>query len=158
MSSSRTTRSAIASNEITENRQWKVEFIGALAHQEVTNLTGNGSGLTGGSSHAVTVIEGALPAGVAQVYVDILFDPAMAEVIGPITYSSNYQLFKSGSTATPGLIDELGAFGPISGPIGPGKFELASIPMRAKKAGLLSFSSNPTDDPSGHPAGRLPPK
>jgi len=140
-------------NEITENRRWKVEFTGALAHQEVTNLTGNASALTGGSGHAVTVQESLEPAGVASVYIDILFDAAKAEVTGPITYGTSYQLFKSGSTATPGLIDELGAFGPITGPIGPGKFEMASIPMKAKQAGQLFFSSNPTDDSGARPAG-----
>jgi VCBS repeat-containing protein len=142
-----------ASNEITENRRWKVEFTGALAHQEVTNLTGNAAGLTGGSGHAVSIQESLEPAGVASVYVDILFDPAKAEVTGPITYGTLYQLFKSGSTAIPGLIDELGAFGQISGPIGPGKFEMASIPMKARQAGLLSFTTNPTDDPAARPAG-----
>ncbi len=144
-----------SSNEITENRQWKVEFVGTLAHQEVTNLTGNAAGLTGGSGHAVAIEESLLPAGVASVYVDILFDAAKAEVPdgSTITYSASYPLFHSGSTATPGLIDELGAFGQISGPLGPGKFELASIPMRAKQAGLLTFSTEPTDDPDNRPAG-----
>jgi len=141
------------SQEITENRRWKVEFVGALAHQEVTNLTGNAAGLTGGTAPAITVTESTQPAGVASVYVDILFDPAKAEATGPITFGQNYQLFQSGSTGTPGLIDELGAFGPITGFLGAGKFEMASIPMKAKQSGLLTFTTEQTDDPGGRAAG-----
>ena len=44
-------------NQIIENRRWRVDFIGALGHQEVVNLTGNATGLTGGTSPGITIDE-----------------------------------------------------------------------------------------------------
>ena len=44
-----------SSNQVTENRRWRVDFTGALGHQEVINLTGNATGLTGGTSPTINV-------------------------------------------------------------------------------------------------------
>ncbi|MDX1943991.1 MAG: Ig-like domain-containing protein [Pirellulaceae bacterium] len=44
-----------SSNQVTENRRWRVDFTGALGHQEVINLTGNAASLTGGTSPTVSV-------------------------------------------------------------------------------------------------------
>ncbi|MEX2173763.1 MAG: Ig-like domain-containing protein [Pirellulaceae bacterium] len=89
--------------------------------------------------------------GVASIYVDLLFDPARAEVTGALSFGSIYQLFQSGTTTTPGLVDEVGAFGQTS-PIGPGKFKLVSIPMRSKAAGPLTITADPADDTEARPA------
>ena len=43
-------------NQITENRRWRVDFVSALGHQEVVNLTATDN-LTGGSNPAVNIRE-----------------------------------------------------------------------------------------------------
>ncbi len=90
------------------------------------------------------------PQGVFSAYLDVLFDALKAEATGPIVFGSNYQLFQSGTTSTAGLINEVGAVGPLTTPTGSGVTELARIPMRAKQAGLLTFTADPADDLANH--------
>jgi VCBS repeat-containing protein len=85
--------------------------------------------------------------GAFSVHLDVLFDALKAEAIGQIVYGSSYQSLPQGSTSTPGLINELGAVQTnLTTPLGDGVFELARIPMRAKQAGLLTFTADPADD------------
>jgi VCBS repeat-containing protein len=148
-----------------EPRRWQVEFVGALGSREVPNLTGNASGLTGGTSPTVGVVESNTPSGVFSSYFDVLFEPARAEVNGPISFNSAYfntsPPFASGDTDTPGLVNEVGSSGPLTlptppldpqNPGDPFKVRLFSLPMKAKQSGLLTFTADPSDDTDAHPS------
>jgi hypothetical protein len=86
--------------------------------------------------------------GVFAAYADILFDSTIvssqASSLTDVVFGTKYQNGKSGFFATPGLIDEIGAFGPIS-PVGGGKELLFAIPFRAEQAGQVTFRLDPSD-------------
>lgn len=82
--------------------------------------------------------------GVFAAYFDVTYESTFASVDGAITYGASYPFVQSGSTATPGEIDEVGAS--ISGaPLGPGEFLLFSIPFTATTEGTVHFASNVAD-------------
>jgi large repetitive protein len=147
-----------------ETRRWKVEFTGALGSREVPDMTGNASGLTGGTNAAVSVTESNSPAGASTVYMDILFDPVLAEATGAIQFNSSFWRtdapFASGDILTPGLINEAGSLGPFfptapfdpANPSDPYKVRVFSVPMRAKQSGLLTFTADPIEDRINHPS------
>jgi large repetitive protein len=86
--------------------------------------------------------------GVFAAYMDILFDTTIvssqASSLTDVIFGTKYQNGKSGFFATPGLIDEIGAFGPIT-PVGGGKELLFAIPFRADQAGQVTFRLDPSD-------------
>ncbi|HZN35961.1 MAG TPA: Ig-like domain-containing protein [Pirellulaceae bacterium] len=88
--------------------------------------------------------------GVFSAYMDILWDSTKATVNGNITYGSEYGTQPSG-TASPGLIDEVGA---VAGnnELGGGLHHLFSIPMVAGAAGSLIFVADPADSLPAHDA------
>ena len=47
-----------SSNQVTENRRFKIEFVNTLGHKDLMPITGSGAGLTGGSSMSVSLVEG----------------------------------------------------------------------------------------------------
>ena len=83
--------------------------------------------------------------GVFAGYLDISFDGSMASVTDGIEHSTFYENGKSGDTSTAGIFDNIGGFS--SGgelgiglePLGLSEYFLFSVPMRADKAGELSF-------------------
>ena len=86
------------------------------------------------------------PSGIAAAYLDALYDSHLVQVTGPIVYGPNFPNVQSGSTSTPGLIDEAGAFSQLSPPAQPGAPELLlSIPFKAIDVGLVTFTPNPAD-------------
>ncbi len=82
--------------------------------------------------------------GVFSAYMDILWDSTKAAVNGPITYGSEYPTQQSGNTATPGLIDEVGAVS-VTNEIGQGLHELFRVPLIATGSGNLIFVADPAD-------------
>ncbi|QDV67387.1 Putative peptidyl-prolyl cis-trans isomerase [Rosistilla carotiformis] len=97
--------------------------------------------------------------GVAAAYLDILYNQNLAEPVGtnltinptdtaediaasPFTFTSLFNDARLGSAATPGLIDELGAFATSQPGLEAG---LVSIHFRALNAGVLVFTGDPAD-------------
>jgi cyclophilin family peptidyl-prolyl cis-trans isomerase/glutaredoxin len=44
--------------QVTENRRFKIEFVNELGHRDLMPITGNASGLTGGSNVSLSFVEG----------------------------------------------------------------------------------------------------
>ncbi len=86
------------------------------------------------------------PQGVYALYADLLFDPALAEVVTTNTfeYGTNYQSGNSGTPGT-GIVDEAGAFSSQSTFLGPGEQFIFSVRMKALSAGTLTVASDPAD-------------
>ena len=82
--------------------------------------------------------------GVFAAYMDIEFDPALAEVVGGIDFTSDYGQVQTG-TISAGLIDEIGAVASSGTGLTQNEIELATIRMRALSAGELVFTVNPAD-------------
>ncbi|QDS86552.1 putative peptidyl-prolyl cis-trans isomerase [Rosistilla ulvae] len=97
--------------------------------------------------------------GVATAYLDILYNQNLAEPVGtkltidptdtpediaesPFTFTSSFNDARLGSAATPGLIDELGAFSTSPPGLVAG---LVSVHFRASNAGTLVFTGDPAD-------------
>jgi VCBS repeat-containing protein len=83
-------------------------------------------------------------AGVFSGYLDVQWDGTKATATGPLQYASPFGGSPSGSTATPGLLDEAGAVAGLI-PTGPGLKEIFRLPMRATSGGDLLFSADPAD-------------
>jgi large repetitive protein len=121
----------------------KVDFTMTLTRPDGTALTT----LSTGQDFVLHVFAADLRTpsrGVFAAYTDITFDSTKATITGPIVYSSTYASGRSGSTATAGLVDEVGAFAGTT-ELGAGAKEVFSIPMRATGSGSLSFSLDPAD-------------
>jgi len=86
--------------------------------------------------------------GVFAAYADISFNSTIvsskANSLSDVIFGTKYQNGKSGFFNTPGLIDEIGAFGPIT-PVGGGKELLFALPFRAEQAGEVTIRLDPSD-------------
>ena len=82
--------------------------------------------------------------GVFAAYLDVNYPSNTTTVTGPISYGPDYDNGQSGSTATSGLIDEVGAFDGLDR-LGPSELLLFSLPMRASQAGSVTFIPSPAD-------------
>lgn len=89
-----------------------------------------------------------VPRGVFAGYVDVTYNSSVASVSGPIVYSSVFSNGRSGSTTSPGLIDEVGAF--TQQTLGAGEKLLFTIPFVANADGLLNLNLNPADSFPAH--------
>ncbi len=86
------------------------------------------------------------PTGIAAAYLDALYDSHLVQVTGPIVFGPNFPNVQSGTTSTPGLIDEAGAFSQLAPPAQPGAPELLlSIPFKAIDVGFVNFAPSPAD-------------
>lgn len=82
--------------------------------------------------------------GVFRFHADVFSDPSLAAVAGPLVFGPDYMHAQDGGLSFPGLIDEAGGHStPI--PLGPGTFELFSVPFRATQSGSLTFLSDAAD-------------
>jgi hypothetical protein len=108
--------------------------------------------------------------GVYTAYLDLFYDPSKVELVGtnPITYDPLFGNGRTGSTATPGLIDELGAFSSLTAGPGRDPQSFVSVRMRAKSGGSVKFTMDEADEdtkvfalfkdtanPGGVPANRV---
>ena len=82
--------------------------------------------------------------GVFSAYADLLYSSSLVSPSGPVVFGPDYPNQQSGDTATPGLIDELGAFDGFT-PLGGAPSLLATLPFTADVIGLASFFSEPAD-------------
>ncbi len=83
--------------------------------------------------------------GIAAAYMDVLYDLSLVSISGSITYGPDYLNSTAGSTAIPGLIDEVGALQTSNIPLGADAALLFSVPMVANAAGVASFVGDPAD-------------
>lgn len=82
--------------------------------------------------------------GVFSAYMDVDYDATKVSVNGAISYSPTYGNGRAGSTATAGLIDEVGAFDGLS-PLGPDELLLFTLPMQTTTAGNVTFTPSGAD-------------
>jgi len=84
------------------------------------------------------------PAGVFAAYVDVAYDPVIANVSGVIVYGPSFPNVLAGDTSSPGVIDEVGAVADAAS-LGDGEFLLFSVPLLATEVGQASFAADPAD-------------
>lgn len=84
------------------------------------------------------------PMGVFSAYLDVVYDSTLAIPTGGIAHGESYPNVVSGSTETPGLIDEVGGTDGVR-PLGGEPQRLFSVPMQAIGAGELRFFADPSD-------------
>lgn len=89
----------------------------------------------------------ASPTGVFSAYLDLLYDAAIIEPIAnnPLRFLDPYLNATSGSTSTPGLIDELGAFSDRSSRQGADAKVLVEVTFVAKAAGNPNLRTEAAD-------------
>ncbi len=87
--------------------------------------------------------------GVFAAYVDVLYDQALVQLDGSLSYGSDFPNVRLGSIDTVGLIDEAGAVAGTD-PLGSGEYLLWSIQLVAQSGGIADFSANPADDSPLH--------
>ena len=87
------------------------------------------------------------PNGVFSAYLDLLYDSAVIEPIAtnPLHFVDPYLNDTGGSTSTPGLIDELGAFSDRSSRLGPNAAVLVEVTFLAKVAGNPNLRTEAPD-------------
>ncbi len=91
--------------------------------------------------------------GAFSAYLDVLYDSGLVSVNAPITDGGGlYTVARDGSTATPGLLDEVGGIlgGVVdeseASPVGSGAFVLFEVSMQANSGGQVHFTGNPSDN------------
>lgn len=89
-----------------------------------------------------------VPRGVFAAYLDVNYDSTIAAVTGPIVYSTEFANGRSGSTTTPGLINEVGAF--TQSTLGAGEKFLFRVPFVANSVGTLTLVPDPADSFPAH--------
>ncbi|MDE0819393.1 MAG: hypothetical protein OSA92_17185, partial [Pirellulaceae bacterium] len=82
--------------------------------------------------------------GVFATFLDINYPSQFASVTGSATHYSPYTNFKSGTTTTAGLMDEIGSMAGLS-TLGTSELLVFSVPMQATAEGTILFTSNPAD-------------
>ncbi|QDU27265.1 Putative peptidyl-prolyl cis-trans isomerase [Anatilimnocola aggregata] len=81
--------------------------------------------------------------GIFAFYADVTYSSNVM-VNGAIQPGSTYTGSRSGSTATAGVIDELGGIAGLT-PVGRGEFEFFRVPMKAIAGGTVTISSDQAD-------------
>jgi hypothetical protein len=82
--------------------------------------------------------------GVFATFLDIEYPSQFASVTGSATHYTPYTNFKSGTTTTAGLMDEIGSMAGLS-TLGSSEYLVFSVPMQATAEGTILFTSNPAD-------------
>lgn len=88
--------------------------------------------------------------GVYALFGDLNFDPAKVQITGAVQFNGGYTVGTSGSTATAGLVDELGAVSSNTAPINTGLKLMFEIPMKILAAGQIGFTVDPADTLPAH--------
>jgi len=90
--------------------------------------------------------------GVFAAYLDVHYDNRVLEVNGPINHGSLYVNGRSGSFATPNLIDDIGGFSnglsadlPFA-PVGVGEYLVFSVPINAIGLGNFNLVGRPANN------------
>ena len=91
------------------------------------------------------------PRGVFSAYLDVTYPTGTATPTGSIVHSLTYGSANSGSTATPGLLDEVGGVDGIS-QLGGDVFEVFRLEFTAGAVpATVTFASDVTEDQTQHP-------
>ncbi len=85
------------------------------------------------------------PRGVFAAYLDVLYDQQLVVADGPLSWGPSYPNSHVGSLASPGIIDEAGAFGGFS-ELGGAEYLFLSLPMKAIFAGDALFQTDAADN------------
>ncbi len=89
--------------------------------------------------------------GIFSAYLDVEYPATAATPVGSIVHGSTYGSATSGSTATPGLIDEVGGIDGLT-PIGGDVHEVFRLEFTAGATpSSVTFSTNPAEDLTQHP-------
>ncbi len=123
-------------------------FLQSVSGQPLTSLAVNQEFLLNLKVQDLRITGSGSGDGVYTAYVDLFYDASKVELVGanPITYDPLFANGKSGSTATAGLIDELGAFSSLTA--GPGRDlqNFITVRMRAKAGGTAKFMMDEADE------------
>jgi hypothetical protein len=90
------------------------------------------------------------PSGVFSIYMDVIYDQALATPRDPIAFGPSYSTFPDGlnKLQTPGLIDEVGSIAGFT-PLGGGEFLVFSVTFTAGDTpGVLEIVGDPADLPA----------
>lgn len=90
--------------------------------------------------------EGAAAEGVFAAYLDVLFDSQLVMPLAPIQFDGIYSDGTTGSLATPGVVDEAGAFTLETPPLPSGELLLFTVRFVATGDGAVEFLADPADD------------
>ena len=82
--------------------------------------------------------------GVFGAFMDVTFDASLATTTGNFDHGSVFNNGTSGTSSSPGLLDEVGGLSGLT-PTGTGELFVFSIPLEATSNGTLTFISNPAD-------------
>jgi cyclophilin family peptidyl-prolyl cis-trans isomerase len=88
--------------------------------------------------------------GVYAWFGDLNFDPAKVQITGAVQFNGGYTVGTSNSTATAGLVDELGAVSSNTAPINTGLKLMFEIPMKILAGGQISFTTDPAETLPAH--------
>ena len=88
--------------------------------------------------------------GVYALFADLNYDPAKLQITGAVQFNGGYTVGPSGSTATAGLVDELGAVSSNTVPINTGLKLMFEIPMKVLAGGQFSITTDPADSLPAH--------
>lgn len=88
------------------------------------------------------------PQGVFAAYLDVIYDSSLASVNGTIKHATVFSNGRSGNAATPGLIDEVGAF--TQSTLGAGEALLFTVPFVANSVGTLDLVADAADATPAH--------
>ncbi len=96
--------------------------------------------------------------GVFAAYLDVNYDPSLLSAIGEdrddITFYAPYTNSRTGTLTTPGLLDDIGSFGPtvpFSPPESQEEYLQMSVRMKADAAGEVLFYGDPGDEIGSDP-------
>ena len=81
------------------------------------------------------------PGGVFAAYLDVLIEPTIASVIGPVEPGIQYQNGASDGVVSAGLLNNFGGFASVVDPFGAGELLVFSQEMQADALGEIEFTS-----------------
>jgi len=83
--------------------------------------------------------------GVVSAYTDVTFNSTLASASGAVVHAADYTSIPTGTTTTPGVVDEAGGFANSISPLGPNERLLFTVPFTATAAGLINFAADAAD-------------
>jgi cyclophilin family peptidyl-prolyl cis-trans isomerase len=119
-----------------------------LSHNPISTLHVGDNFLLRGSTRDLRATADAK--GVYALFADLNYDPAKLQITGAVQFNGGYTVGPSGSTTTPGLVDELGAVSSNTSPINTGLKLMFEIPMKVLAGGQFSITTDPADSLPAH--------
>lgn len=89
------------------------------------------------------------PTGVAQAFLDVLYEESLLDVVGTVDFGDYFESFTS-FDFEPGLLNDFGAFGPLVPPADPSARQLLyTVRFKATDVGLVNFVGSVDEDDLG---------